>query len=107
MPNHVHIVAVPRGADSLGRAFRHVPPYYNRLRVMGHLWKARLSSVAMDERHLHAAFRYGALNQVRARLAKQAIDRRRSSVHALLGDGSHGELTNVGSCASAIPISRR
>ena len=66
MPNHVHIIAVPRDANALGRAFRHVhrhdTGYVNaRMRVTGHLWQGRFSSVAMDEQHLYAAFRYVAL----------------------------------------------
>jgi len=87
MPNHVHIIAVPRDADGLSRAFRHVHRHYTgyvnaRMRVTGHLWQGRFSSVAMDEQHLHAAFRYVALNPVRARLAARAEDWQWSSVKA-------------------------
>ena len=87
MPNHVHIVAVPRDTDGLSRTFRHVHRHYTgdvnaRLRVTGHLWQGRFSSVAMDEPHLHAAFRYVALNPVRARLVARPEDWRWSSVHA-------------------------
>lgn len=87
MPNHVHIIAVPRDTDGLARTFRHVHRHYTgyvnaRLRVTGHLWQGRFSSVAMDEAHLHAAFRYVALNPVRARLVTRAEDWRWSSVRA-------------------------
>ena len=87
MPNHVHIVAVPRDADGLGRAFRHVHRHYTgyvnaRMRVTGHLWQGRFSSVAMDEQHLHAALRYVALNPVRARLVSRPQDWPWSSVRA-------------------------
>ena len=87
MPNHVHIVAVPRDSDALGRTFRHVHRHYTgyvnaRMRVTGHLWQGRFSSVAMDEPHLHSAFRYVALNPVRARLVARAEDWRWSSVRA-------------------------
>ena len=87
MPNHVHIVAVPRDADGLGRAFRHVHRHYTgyinaRLRVTGHLWQGRFSSVAMDEAHLHAALRYVALNPVRAGLVMRPEDWQWSSVRA-------------------------
>lgn len=89
MPNHVHIIAVPRDADALGRTFRHVHRHYTgyvnaRMRVTGHLWQGRFSSVAMDEAHLHAAFRYVALNPVRARLVARAEDWAWSSVRAHL-----------------------
>ena len=87
MPNHVHIIAVPRDADALGRTFRHVHRHHTgyvnaRLRVTGHLWQGRFSSVAMDEPHSYAALRYVALNPVRARLVKRAEDWRWSSVRA-------------------------
>ena len=87
MPNHVHIIAVPRDEDALSRAFRHVHRHYTgyinaRMRVTGHLWQGRFSSVAMDEQHLHAAWRYVALNPVRARLVTRAQDWPWSSVRA-------------------------
>jgi putative transposase len=79
MPNHVHIIAVPSDEDGLSRTFgfvhRHYTGYINaRLRVTGHLWQGRFSSVAMDEAHLHAALRYVALNPVRALLVARPED---------------------------------
>ena len=89
MPNHVHIIVVPRDTDGLGRTFRHVHRHYTgyinaRMRVTGHLWQGRFSSVAMDEQHLYAALRYVALNPVRARLVKRAQYWPWSSTRALL-----------------------
>ncbi|WP_088310301.1 transposase [Novosphingobium sp. B 225] len=89
MPNHVHIVAVPRDEDALGRTFRDVHRHYTgyvntRMRVTGHLWQGRFSSVAMDEAHLVAALRYVALNPVRARLVERAEDWPWSSTRALI-----------------------
>lgn len=74
MPNHVHIIAVPKDEDGLRRTFRYVHRHYTgyinvRMRVTGHLWQGRFSSVAMDEAHLIFALRYVALNPVRAKLA--------------------------------------
>ena len=95
MPNHVHIIAVPRDTDALGRTFRHVHRHYTgyvnaRMRVTGHLWQGRFSSVAMDEQHLFAAFRYVALNPVRARLVTRAQDWSWSSAQAhLAGEDDH------------------
>ena len=88
MPNHVHIVAVPSDEDGLRRTFRHVHRHYTgyinaRLRVTGHLWQGRFSSVAMDEAHLVSALRYVALNPVRARLVARPQDWRWSSTRAL------------------------
>ena len=73
MPNHVHIIAVPGDEDGLRRTFRTVHRHYTgfinaRMRVTGHLWQGRFSSVAMDEAHLVSALRYVALNPVRAKL---------------------------------------
>lgn len=95
MPNHVHIIAVPSDADGLRRTFgdlhRRYTGYINaRMRMTGHLWQGRFSSVAMDEAHLMRALRYVALNPVRARLVQQARDWRWSSTRALCdaaGDG--------------------
>ncbi len=89
MPNHVHIVAVPSDEDGLRRTFRYVHRHYTgyinaRLRVTGHLWQGRFSSVAMDEPHFVTALRYVALNPVRARLVKRATDWPWSSTRALL-----------------------
>lgn len=89
MPNHVHIIAVPRDEDGLGRTFRHVHRHYTgfinaRMRQTGHLWQGRFSSVAIDDEHLFAALRYVALNPVRARLVSRAQDWAWSSVRALL-----------------------
>ena len=87
MPNHVHIVAVPSDEDGLRRTFRYVHRHYTgyinaRLRVTGHLWQGRFSSVAMDEAHLVSALRYVALNPVRARLVSRAEDWGWSSARA-------------------------
>ena len=87
MPNHVHIIATPGDEDGLRRTFRYVHRHYTgyinaRMRVTGHLWQGRFSSVAMDEAHLVSALRYVALNPVRAKLAARAEDWRWSSTAA-------------------------
>jgi putative transposase len=89
MPNHVHIIAVPSDQDGLARAFRYVHRHYTgyinaRMRVTGHLWQGRFSSVAMDEPHFVTALRYVALNPVRARLVARAEDWAWSSTRALI-----------------------
>lgn len=93
MPNHVHIIAVPGDEDGLRRTFRTVHRHYTgyinaRMRVTGHLWQGRFSSVAMDEEHLVSALRYVALNPVRARLVERAEDWRWSSTRAHLAGES-------------------
>jgi putative transposase len=80
---------------ALPATFRHVHRHYTgyvnaRMRVTGHLWQGRFSSVAMDEQHLYAAFRYVALNPVRARLVARPQDWAWSSVRAhLAGKDDH------------------
>lgn len=73
MPNHVHLVAVPEGQDSLRRGIGEAHRRYTR-RVnfregwRGHLWQGRFGSYPMDEAYLFAATRYVELNPVRAGL---------------------------------------
>ena len=89
MPNHVHLLLVPRDEDGLRRALaathrRHAGRVHARLKRTGHFWQGRYGSVAMDEDHLIAALRYVALNPVRARLVARAADWPWSSTRALL-----------------------
>lgn len=60
MPNHVHVILVPRDEDGLRRTFgdlhRRYTGYVNaRMRTTGHLWQGSFGSVAMDDAHLVAA----------------------------------------------------
>ena len=75
MPNHVHLVGVPKRADSLSRTFHTVhmqyARYFNSKRnAVGHLWQGRFFSCAMDERHVSAAVRYVELDPVRSGLVE-------------------------------------
>lgn len=87
MPNHVHLIAVPRHPQSLARLLGVTHHRYAR-RISevhnwrGHLWQERFHSFVMDEAHLLAAVRYIELNPVRAGLCRKAEDWRWSSVHA-------------------------
>ena len=87
MPNHVHLILVPRDAvglaTAMARTHRLYVGFFNaRARQTGHLFQGRFGSVAMDEAHLIAAARYVALNPVRARLVARARDWPHSSVAA-------------------------
>ena len=95
MPNHVHLILVPRDADGLRRALapvhrRYAGHIHERERRTGHFWQGRFGAVAMDEEHLGAAVRYIALNPVRARLVENARDWTWSSVHAHLAGRKDG-----------------
>jgi putative transposase len=98
MPNHVHLILVPSDETGLSRAVgethRQYSGYINaRLRVTGHLFQGRFGCVAMDESHLLAAFRYVALNPVKAKLAATAADWPWSSTPAHLRRQDDGLVT--------------
>ena len=77
MTNHVHLVAVPRRADSLARLVMRVHSAYaqqfNRRYVRtGHLWQSRFFSCALGPDRLQTALLYVDLNPVRAGLVGEA-----------------------------------
>ncbi len=94
MPNHVHLILTPADEPGLARAVGEAHRRYAafvgaRGRWTGHLFQARFTSVAMDEDHLLAAFRYVARGPVKAGLAATAADWPWSSVSArLAGSGT-------------------
>lgn len=74
MPNHTHLIAVPRTEESIRKAIGEAHRRYARMINFregwrGYLWQGRFSSFVMDERYLLTAVRYIELNPVRARLA--------------------------------------
>jgi putative transposase len=84
MPNHVHLIAVPRTLDGLRRAVGEAHRRYTRRinfreKWRGYLWQGRFASFVMDESYLLAAARYVELNPVRAGLAANAEEWRWSS----------------------------
>src|SRR5277367_5962657 len=94
MLNHVHLILNPADepglARAVGEAHRRYAAYIGaRERWTGHLFQARFASVAMDEDHLLAAFRYIALNPVKAELAATPAEWPWSSASAhLTGHGT-------------------
>ena len=100
MPNHVHLVVIPRHRQSLAKLFGIAHHRYAR-RVnsnhdwRGHLWQERFYSFVMDEDHLLVAVRYVELNPVRAGLSDQPDAWRWSSVHAHLGNAPDPLVTSV------------
>jgi REP-associated tyrosine transposase len=89
MPNHVHLILTPQGADGMSRALgeahrRYTNFIHARGRRSGHLFQSRFASVAMDESHLRSAVTYVSLNPVRARLVFRAEDWAWSSARAQL-----------------------
>jgi putative transposase len=100
MPNHVHLILVPDGADGLRAALAEAHRRYSsrvnqREGWRGYLWQGRFASAPMDEGHLLACARYVELNPVRAGLAVRAQDWPWSSARAHLAGRDDG-LTRVG-----------
>ncbi len=99
MPNHVHLIAVPKTAEGLCRAIGEAHRRYTR-RVhfredwRGHLWQGRFASFVMDEPYLLAAARYVELNPLRAGLVASPREYRWSSARAHL-KGKDDELVAV------------
>lgn len=96
MPNHVHFILTPSDESGLARAVGEAHRRYTafistRARWTGHLFQARFASVAMDEDHLMSAFRYVALNPVKAKLVAKAEDWPWSSTraHIVGADSKH------------------
>ena len=90
MTNHVHFVAVPRQAYSLGLVFRDTNRAYAarfnyRQGESGHLWQGRFYSTVLDEGHFWAAVRYVERNPVRAKMVQHAWEYPWSSAGAHCG----------------------
>jgi putative transposase len=90
MPNHVHLIAVPKRPRALGASLAQVHQRYayginKREGWTGHLWQERFASTPMDERHTVAAVRYVLLNPVRAGLVRDVEEWPYSSLRAHLG----------------------
>ena len=108
MPNHVHLILVPPEPDALSAMLslvhrRYAGHVHARLQRTGHFWQGRFGCVAMDEAHLGAALRYVALNPVRARLVKRAVDWPWSSVPAQLGLVADDGLTTTAPVRARYP----
>ena len=76
MPNHVHLMAVPKEKDGLARAIGETHRRYTRMvnfreEWRGYLWQGRFSSFPMEKRYAVACARYIELNPVRAKLVKR------------------------------------
>ena len=111
MPNHVHLVAVPRSADGLRRAIGETHRRYTRgvnfrQGWRGHLWQGRFASFVMDEYHLRAAVRYIERNPVRAGLVQSAWDWPWSSAAAHVA-GADDELIRVEALRALVSDWRR
>ena len=77
MPNHVHLVLVPKTDEGLARSVGEAHRRYTRLINFregwrGYLWQGRFASFVLQGPHVLAAVRYVERNPVRAGLVKRA-----------------------------------
>jgi putative transposase len=95
MPNHVHLVLVPRDEAGLSKAMSAVHRAYAghlnaRRKKTGHFWQGRFGCVAMDSEHALNALRYVLLNPVRAKLCTKPEQWDWSSAKAYLKGHNDG-----------------
>jgi len=79
MTNHIHIIAVPESADSVGKVMRtlqmrHALRTNMSENTRGHLWEGRYHSTLLDPAHLWEAVRHVERNPVTAGLVAKAED---------------------------------
>jgi putative transposase len=77
MTNHIHLIGLPQGEDSLAKAVGRThwlyTQYVNRLHGRsGHLWQNRFYSCMLSPMHFLAAMRYIECNPVRAKICRLA-----------------------------------
>ena len=113
MPNHVHLIAVPRSPDGLRLAIGEVHRRYTRMVNFregwrGHLWQGRFASFVLDEPYVLTAARYVELNPVRAGLVKAPSRYRWSSAaaHVRGKDDALVQVAPLSSCATLAWVSR-
>jgi len=100
MPNHVHLIVVPKTEEALAQAvgrthFRYTQ-YINRFgKRSGHLWQGRFYSCALDTRHFWLAMKYIELNPVRARLCRKPWRYEWSSAAAHVDEQAESEILNL------------
>ena len=97
MSNHIHLIVVPRQADSLAKALKQTQgryaTYWNAAhRSTGHVWQGRFYSCPLDDAHLWVALRYTERNPQRAGLVEKADLWLWSSAAAHCGSGK-GDVT--------------
>jgi putative transposase len=107
MPNHVHLILVPRDEDGLRAALAPVHRAYAgiihaRRKKTGHFWQGRFGTTVMDESHLAEAFRYVLSNPVRAKLVTKPEAWEWSSARAYL-KGREDGLTDTGPMLERFP----
>lgn len=87
MPNHFHLLLVPKREGSLSRLMQwvmtsHVRYYHRKNKTSGHVWQGRYKSFMIEkESYYITLIRYIEANALRARLVKHAETWDYSSLH--------------------------
>ncbi len=87
MPDHVHLIAIPFGRNSLSNCLRATHGRYtkyinHRTGNRGQFWQGRFSSHLLDEQYLIACARYIEINPVKRGYVNQPEDWQWSSARA-------------------------
>ena len=78
MPNHFHLLLVPKGEGSLSRLMQwimtsHVRYYHNKNKTSGHIWQGRYKSFMVEQESYYLTLmRYIEANALRAGLVERA-----------------------------------
>lgn len=77
MPNHVHLIVIPKKNSNLSKAIGEVHRRYTRMidfreKWCGYLWQGRFSSFPMQKAWLMKTMAYVELNPVKAGIVKNA-----------------------------------
>jgi len=94
MPNHVHLIIVPREQDAMANVLKIVHMRYaqymnEKEKQRGHLWQDRYYSCILDDIHLLTAASYIERNPVRAGLSENPWGWEWSSARAHISDAAY------------------
>lgn len=101
MPNHFHMIVMPRLAEYLSRWMQwlmtsHVRRYNRHYDAVGHVWQGRFKSfIIQNDDHLITALRYVEANPVRAGLVGNANDWLWSSHKEIIGEKRQDLIDNA------------
>jgi putative transposase len=101
MPNHVHLLVIPRNENSMAKAVgtghMRFAQIVNKIHGgSGHLWGDRFFSCPIDDTHLVAAMRYTEMNPVRAGLVNTPASYKWSSADVHTGGRDIWDLVDTG-----------
>jgi putative transposase len=108
MPNHVHLICVPKAESALARAIntlnmRYAQYFNSRHATKGHLWLPRFMSCVLDAQSVQEEVRFIETNPVRACLVSEAHDYLWSSARAHVIGTPDAVLNEINKLKAMIP----